>query len=288
MEKFKKFISLFISTNRRLRITTAIIMLALAFGVFKIGFFGVVPFALVLGSLMIYEYDIKLFNTSKLKFVWDLISINLVLCVFVFNRICCDLPVYYISALFVILFCVSNLFNIATDRKHWILESLQPIYIGFGIMSFLYIYLYSSIFSLIYLFVITISTDSGAYFIGSMIGGPKFWPAISPKKTWSGAIGGVLCACAFGTTYIISSLWLSGFDNFNSVSLWALISIILSVISEFGDLFESWLKRLNSVKDSSNIIPGHGGVLDRFDSFLFIVPIMALIIAFTKIGYFML
>ena len=288
MEKFKKFISLFISTNRRLRITTAIIMLALAFGVFKIGFFGVVPFALVLGSLMIYEYDIKLFNTSKLKFVWDLISINLVLCVFVFNRICCDLPVYYISALFVILFCVSNLFNIATDRKHWILESLQPIYIGFGIMSFLYIYLYSSIFSLIYLFVITISTDSGAYFIGSMIGGPKFWPAISPKKTWSGAIGGVLCACAFGTTYIISSLWLSGFDNFNSVSLWALISIILSVISEFGDLFESWLKRLNSVKDSSNIIPGHGCVLDRFDSFLFIVPIMALIIAFTKIGYFML
>ena len=288
MEKFKKFISLFISTNRRLRITTAIIMLALAFGVFKIGFFGVVPFALVLGSLMIYEYDIKLFNTSKLKFVWDLISINLVLCVFVFNRICCDLPVYYISALFVILFCVSNLFNIATDRKHWILESLQPIYIGFGIMSFLYIYLYSSIFSLIYLFVITISTDSGAYFIGSMIGGPKFWPAISPKKTWSGAIGGVLCAFAFGTTYIISSLWLSGFDNFNSVSLWALISIILSVISEFGDLFESWLKRLNSVKDSSNIIPGHGGVLDRFDRFLFIVPIMALIIAFTKIGYFML
>ena len=174
------------------------------------------------------------------------------------------------------------------DRKYWILESLQPIYIGFGIMSFLYIYMYSSLVSLIYIFVITISTDSGAYFIGSLIGGPKLCPKISPKKTISGAIGGVLCAFALGTTYIIGTLWFSGFDNFNTVSIWALISIMLSVISQSGDLFESWMKRLNDVKDSSNIIPGHGGVLDRFDSFLFVAPIMALIIAFTKVGFFML
>lgn len=237
---------------------------------------------------MIYEFDKRLFHSSNVKFLWDLISIVSLLIAFCINRLYYNYPIYYFSIAFIALFTISNIFNISFDKKHWILESLPPIYIGFGVMSFLYIYLYSSLLSLIYIFVITISTDTGALLIGSLIGGPKLWPIVSPKKTWSGAIGGVLCAFAFGTTFIIFSLWFSGFNNFSSVYIWALISIFLSILSQFGDLFESWCKRLNNVKDSSNIIPGHGGVLDRFDSFLFVAPIVALIVAFTKVGYFML
>ncbi|MGN0929098.1 MAG: phosphatidate cytidylyltransferase [Alphaproteobacteria bacterium] len=286
MEKFKKIFAPFISTNKRLRITTAIIMLLCAFIIFKIGVVAVSALALFISSLMIYEYDIKLFKVSSKKFLWDLISICGMLCLFCLNKFTYKFPAYYFSAIFVGLFCISNLFNIATDRKHWILESLEPIYIGFGIMSLLYLYFLDA-FSLIYVFVITISTDSGAYFIGGLVGGPKLCPKISPKKTISGAIGGVLCAFAFGTTLLIGIVWLSG-DYFGSIYVFALITIILSMISQIGDLFESWLKRLNNIKDSSNIIPGHGGVLDRFDSILFVAPVMALIIAFAKEGIFYL
>ncbi|MBD5398653.1 phosphatidate cytidylyltransferase [bacterium] len=286
MEKFKKIFSPLISTNKGLRITTAIIMLLLATVIFKIGVVAVSVLALFISSLMIYEYDIKLFKVSSTKFLWDLISIVGMLCLFCLNKCTYKFPVYYFSVVFVVLFCISNLFNIATDRRHWILESLQPVYIGFGIMSLLYLY-FLDVFSLIYIFVITIFTDSGAYFIGGLVGGPKLCPKISPKKTISGAIGGILCAFAFGTTFLIGIAWFVG-DYFGSIYVLALLTIILSIISQMGDLFESWLKRLNNIKDSSNIIPGHGGVLDRFDSILFVAPVMALIIAFLKEGIFYL
>lgn len=287
MEKFKKLFAPLISTNKRLRITTAIIMLLFAIVIFKIGVVAVSALALLIASLMIYEYDVKLFKVSTTKFVWDVISICGVLCLFCLNKFTYKFPVYYFSVVFVGLFCISNLFNIATDRKHWILESLEPIYIGFGIMSLLYLYFMAPL-SIIYIFIITISTDSGAYFIGSLVGGPKLCPKISPSKTISGAIGGVLCAFAFGTTFLIGVVWLMSGDYFGRIYVFTLLTIIFSMISQMGDLFESWLKRLNNIKDSSNIIPGHGGVLDRFDSILFVAPIMALIIAFEKIGYILL
>lgn len=285
MEKFKKF---FTGTNRRLRITTAIIMLSLAYFIIKIGYWGVCSLGLLLAFAMIYEFD-KMFNKKLgFKFIWDSISIVGVLTLFCLNRIIWTLPNYYFSSMLIGLFCLSMLVNIALDKKHWLLESLPPIYIGFGIMALLYAYLYSSIVAVLYMFIITISTDSGAYLIGCSLGGPKIWPKISPKKTWSGSIGGTLCAFAFGTSFIIAILWKESIDNFYSIALWGMISIVLSIFSQCGDFFESWIKRLNNIKDSSQLIPGHGGVLDRFDSILFVAPIMALIIGFTKIGLFIL
>lgn len=285
MEKFKNF---FAGTNRRLRITTAIIMLSLAYFIVKIGYWGVCSLGLVLALAMIYEFD-KMFNKKLgFKFVWDSISIVGVLTAFCLNRIMWNLPNYYFSSVLIGLFCFSMLVNIALDKKHWFLESIPSVYIGFGIMSLLYAYLYSSIVAVLYMFIITISTDSGAYLIGSALGGPKIWPKISPKKTWSGSIGGTLCAFGFGTSFIIAILWKEGMDNFYPIALWGMISIILSICSQLGDFFESWLKRLNDIKDSSNLIPGHGGFLDRFDSILFVAPIIALIIGFTKIGMLIL
>lgn len=282
MEKFKNF---FTGTNKRLRITTAIFMLGIAYLFASFGFIGLCSLIILISGLMIYEFN-KLFNPKLgLKFIWDEISIVGVLTLFCFNRVLWQVPNYYFSVALVGLFCSSMLANIASDRKHWLLESITPLYIGFGVMSILYAYLYSSIMAIIYMFIITISTDTGAFFIGSSLGGPKLWVRISPKKTWSGAIGGTLCAFAFGTTFILNLLWNNNAGDFTSLSLWGAISLGLSCFSQCGDLFESWLKRLNGIKDSSNLIPGHGGFLDRFDSILFVAPIFALILAFAKVGF---
>ena len=281
MEKFKKF---FTGTNKRLRMTSAAFMIGIAYMFASFGFIGLCSLILLISSLMIYEFN-KLFNPKLgIKFVWDEVSIVGVLVLFCLNRIFWNIPNYFFAVALIGFFCASMLANIASDRKHWILESITPLYIGFGVMAILYAYLYSSIMAIIYMFIITISTDTGAFFIGSSLGGPKLWPRISPKKTWSGAIGGTLCAFAFGTTFILFLLWNDNGGNFNSLALWGAISLSLSFFSQCGDLFESWLKRLNSIKDSSNLIPGHGGFLDRFDSILFVAPIVALILAFAKVG----
>ena len=281
MEKFKNF---FIGTNKRLRMTTAVFMLGIAYLFASFGFIGLCSLIILISSLMIYEFN-KLFNPKLgFKFVWDELSILSILVLFCLNRILWNVPNYFFSFALVGLFCSSMLANIASDKKHWLLESITPLYIGFGVMSILYAYLYSSIMAVVYMFIITISTDTGAFFIGSSLGGPKLWERISPKKTWSGAIGGVLCAFAFGTTFILSLLWSNNSADFTNLSVWGAISLALSFSSQCGDLFESYLKRINKIKDSSNLIPGHGGFLDRFDSILFVAPFVALILAFAKVG----
>lgn len=110
----------------------------------------------------------------------------------------------------------------------------------------------------IYLFAIVWATDIAAYFVGRKFGGPKLAPKISPGKTWSGAIGGTVMAVIAGTMVLsISPIGMT-------LALVALC-LILSVVSQIGDLFESWIKRRFNAKDSSNLIPGHGGVMDRVD-----------------------
>lgn len=110
-----------------------------------------------------------------------------------------------------------------------------------------------------------IGTDIGAYFTGRLVGGPKLAPRVSPNKTWSGAIGGVVSAIILGlvTIYLFHGD-LVPHSEFEMVLMLA----GLSVCSQIGDLVESWLKRRAGRKDSGNLIPGHGGLLDRFDGFL--------------------
>jgi phosphatidate cytidylyltransferase len=113
---------------------------------------------------------------------------------------------------------------------------------------------------IILLFSIVWTTDVCGYFAGRAFGGPKLMPVVSPKKTWSGAIAGTAGAMIAGT--LVAGL----FGPFNTVALLAII-FVLSVLAQFGDLFESWVKRQFGAKDSSRLIPGHGGVMDRLDGF---------------------
>lgn len=116
---------------------------------------------------------------------------------------------------------------------------------------------------LIFVVSLVVATDSMGYFVGRTIGGKKFWPSVSPKKTWSGVIGGWVGAALIASTAVL----LLRLDAFESLMI-VVFAIVLSFSSQMGDIAQSAIKRRMGVKDSSNIIPGHGGVLDRFDALL--------------------
>jgi len=115
------------------------------------------------------------------------------------------------------------------------------------------------------LFAIVWTTDVLGYFAGRAIGGPKLWPGVSPKKTWSGAIAGAIGAmlAAIAMVHVLEAFELGRFHP----GQWAAIGLVLSVVAQGGDLLESWLKRRFGAKDASQLIPGHGGVMDRLDGF---------------------
>lgn len=124
--------------------------------------------------------------------------------------------------------------------------------------------------AMLFVFAIVWSTDIVAYFVGRLIGGPKLLPRVSPKKTWSGAIGG-LAAAVLGAIALAELAGLAG-----ALAL-ALIAALLSCVAQAGDLFESFLKRKFGAKDSSHLIPGHGGLMDRLDGFVFAAAVAAAI-----------
>jgi phosphatidate cytidylyltransferase len=122
--------------------------------------------------------------------------------------------------------------------------------------------------ALILILFVVWATDIGGYFAGRGIGGPKLWPRVSPKKTWAGAVGG------FAASLVVSAGF-AAFDLGKTVPL-LLLGAALSIASQLGDLFESAVKRRFGVKDSSHIIPGHGGLLDRLDGFVAAVVMAAI------------
>jgi len=124
--------------------------------------------------------------------------------------------------------------------------------------------------AIVLLFAIVWTTDVLAYFTGRAIGGPKLMPAVSPKKTWSGAIGGTIGAVAAAIAVAVF------FDGLNTVAI-AGLAFVLSIVSQAGDLLESQIKRHFRAKDASQLIPGHGGAMDRLDGFWTAVIVAAAI-----------
>lgn len=130
--------------------------------------------------------------------------------------------------------------------------------------------------AIVLLFAVVWTTDVLAYFTGRALGGPKLMPAVSPKKTWSGAIGGAIGAVAAAVA--VAAL----FGGLNMIAL-GILAFILSAVSQAGDLLESQIKRQFGAKDASHLIPGHGGAMDRLDGFWAAV-IVALAIGLTRGG----
>lgn len=123
----------------------------------------------------------------------------------------------------------------------------------------------------LWMMIVIWSMDTGAYFAGKNIGGPKMSPTISPNKTWSGLIGGTITAMLFGGVYAYF-MKEQNIPLFESAIILLILSGLFAILSQIGDLAESAVKRKFSVKDSGAIIPGHGGVMDRVDGVLFVAP----------------
>ena len=160
------------------------------------------------------------------------------------------------------------------DAKRW--RAMGVFYIMLPLGAALYLSLYVSREFLLMAVMTVMCTDIGAYFVGRRFGGKKLAPSISPNKTQSGALGGLLAALVVGLIFS------SQFEA--NAAFFPLIALVLSAAGQAGDLFESWIKRQAKVKDSGVLLPGHGGVLDRLDGYIFALPLAALIaIAFPSL-----
>ncbi|AKG04550.1 MULTISPECIES: phosphatidate cytidylyltransferase [Salimicrobium] len=148
---------------------------------------------------------------------------------------------------------------------------ISAVYVGMGFYYLIETRIEGGLDYVFYALFVVWATDTGAYVFGRMFGKRKLWPKISPKKTVEGALGGVALACITAVIFQI-------FHPLHS-SMFVLIAvtILISVAGQIGDLVESAFKRHYLVKDSGNILPGHGGVLDRFDSLIFMLPVLHLI-----------
>lgn len=146
--------------------------------------------------------------------------------------------------------------NLPRNRTLFAIYSSFMILAGFGLLHLRQDY---GFVWMLWLVLVVVVTDVFGYFAGRIIGGPKFWPKVSPKKTWSGTSAGWIAAAAVGAAFVQYT-----------GARWELvgISVALSMASQLGDVAESAVKRKMGVKDASNIIPGHGGVMDRFDAML--------------------
>jgi phosphatidate cytidylyltransferase len=177
-------------------------------------------------------------------------------------------------------FILNTVIMLFRKEKKSFLYLIGSFYIGSPMLAVLLMFNttaknlpYLGILSLLALILLNAVSDTAAYFIGTKFKGPKIAPKISPKKSWSGSIGAMLA-----TGLALASIEIYRGD-YQYVPHRMFLGALLSIVSQLGDLFESWIKRRNDVKDASNLIPGHGGVLDRIDSLLFVI-ILASILMF--------
>lgn len=161
----------------------------------------------------------------------------------------------------------------AKDEEHRRLLTLGVPYITLGIGSLIWLYVIFGEIITLWFIVAVWCVDIGGYLVGSTVKGPKLAPSISPNKTWSGLVGAIVFSA-------LASMAVSYWFERGEYTVFATIGAILAIIAQCGDLLESKIKRYLQIKDSSNLIPGHGGMFDRVDGLLFAAPFMLAIFLF--------
>lgn len=187
-------------------------------------------------------------------------------------------PVYSVYGLYLVVVLVSELYRRKTNPiNNWAYFVLGQLLVAlpFALLNFI-AFIDASVYKpliMIAVFVTIWVNDTGAYIFGISFGKHRLFERISPKKSWEGFVGGALSALASGYVF---SLFIPEI----TLLQWLLFSEIVVVAGTFGDLLESQLKRTVHIKDSGNIIPGHGGLLDRFDSMLLAAPVIFIYLSF--------
>lgn len=270
----------------RVRITTSVIGIILTLGIVYVGGWLFTGAALLLSLAGLWELGRMLAKLHvDILLAPAAVSLAAILCVAGLH----SLP-YYMGALsFVFVVLLFSILFVSQARVHDVIYSaFSVVYlgIGFGAMIFLRggtmledgaaLLLPQGIFLILIALIGTWASDSFAYFAGKRYGRHKMAPHISPNKTVEGLIGGTLGSVILTTAFCIAG----GFDGIHS----GLLAIFIAIAAPVGDLFESYLKRVCDVKDSGHLIPGHGGVLDRFDSLLFVAPAMFFVLCFMQGG----
>lgn len=253
----------------KMRSIGAVLILAIGIPVLWIGGNTFVIACVLLGMLALKELlDLKEHHKKIPSGIYILSIIDLVLLLasgIKNNFLVLEISYFFIVLTFLSLFLPSIFYKEKEYATH------DAIYL-FGSILFLTLFLNTLIFIrmqniwlVVYLIFIAIFTDTFAFVVGKLVGSHKCSPTISPNKTWEGSIGGTFVGV------LLSSIFYCFMIKDLSLIKIILLSLTLSIIGQFGDLVFSKMKRENNIKDFSNIIPGHGGILDRFDSLVFIV-----------------
>lgn len=250
------------------RVVSGIVMAIIAIPLLILGNYYFDLFMLLLGEMILYEFFkfLKLPNIIKL--------VNFLGCGLCIINSYLNTSVLSIIMIFILL-NLSLLVFINNNKKYNYKDAFMiiglVIFVGLSFNN-LIIVRKESLYLLIYLLAITIITDSFALFIGTLFGHTKLAPKISPNKTVEGFVGG----CIVGT--ILASLVYILLMKPNNIFLVIIMSFYLAIVGEFGDLIKSSIKRYEGIKDFGNLIPGHGGIMDRLDSIIFVVNMYVLIV----------
>ena len=268
-------------SNTKERIISALVMAALVVGAVLLGKWTTLAVVLVAGVLCLDELLVNFARVNRKDAIYkNVIGVFAVL--FIVINIFggpITLGFFTVASLLLNLFLIYYLFQIPMDKHFMKTSALKnPALISalviLPLLSFgIHIDQLAWKEVLGMLLIVTYSMDTGAWFVGKNFGKHKLWPAISPKKTVEGLVGGLVIAGILG-----SAAWYLFFDQFRWY--YSVIFALCGVISQVGDLIQSKLKREFEIKDSSNLIPGHGGVYDRIDSLIFLSPFFVIVVKY--------
>lgn len=267
------------------RIITALIGIPLVLSAIHFGGIVYMTFIGCVILLCLYEYGLVLTAGKKPVHMFSLLFFGLIMAaVAILERTTVEglslpdhLYPFSISAVLVGVLLV----EVLTPKRSW--ERVSNTFLGIFLIPWSLAHMinlrdisqYGEFLTLFMIITVWVS-DTGAYFSGRFLGRHKLNQEVSPKKTWEGAIGGTLLA--LGGALLMRHLFLSTFFTVKQ-ALW--LGLLVAVVGQVSDLAESILKRSTGAKDSSNLLPGHGGFLDRFDSYLLLAPIFYYVIIYT-------
>ena len=259
------------------RVITALLMLPVVIGALWFGYPYVDILTLLVGVLLSWEWA-NMVPSRKPLVYFGAYTLALAVSIFVYNT-----HAIVLTIIFATLF--AYLKSLKEKESFLLTWGVPYISIGVGSMMWMYhdIFTYApyNFYMTLWFLLMVWSMDVGAYIVGTNVKGPKLAPSISPNKTWSGLIGGMLLAIAVSEVFfhILASYRLIRIDGHTEL-IFAVLAGLVAGVSQIGDLIESAIKRHLGLKDSSNLIPGHGGVFDRIDGLIFAAPLVYFLFAY--------